>query len=492
MFSSEQDKIKHCRLSVLNRRYRKQLLAAITVQFIAFVHGIAVGWTSPTLRHLQSDNSPTNFVVSVEQVSWIGSLFGLGSLTGNIVFGFLLNRIGRKWCMYLIVMPNMTAWILIFFSKSYIYLYVARFLTGTTGGGMFVVVPIFISEISDASIHGALSSMAMLFLSFGIMLGFIFSSHLDYYLNPCLIIIFPIIYLVAVTQFPETPQYLLRKQQIDKAREAFKFYKNIKKLENIEATSDEQQQLNANAEFEQLEHNLISINSKSEKLTLQDFVNCNSLKAFFTAFMLMALNQLSGSFAFLNYMSEIFAQAGTVMHPNTCTIIMGVAQITGTFISVILVDHYGRKLLMLVSSSGMAVGLIGFGLYIQYTSVELKLSFSWLPLVIMTFIILIASVGVTCLVFTIIVETLPTKIRAPATTICMASMSSMVFVSLKIFPILLKSYGLATVLYCCGSVCILGWFYLLQFLMETKGKSMHNIKMELNRQRKSDNDAAVR
>lgn len=83
---------------------------------LTFAHGVATGWISPTLLKLQSDDSPTNFVVTVEEVSWIGSLFGLGSLCGNILFGLLLNRIGRKWCMYLIALPYLVS--LIYNSKN--------------------------------------------------------------------------------------------------------------------------------------------------------------------------------------------------------------------------------------------------------------------------------------------------------------------------------------------------------------------------------------
>ncbi|KAM7364422.1 facilitated trehalose transporter Tret1-like [Cochliomyia hominivorax] len=472
MVLSGQDVIAQGQNSVLNHRYRYQLLAAITVQMLTFAHGIATGWISPALHQLQSYNSPTNFVVSVEEVSWIGSLFGLGSLTGNILFGLLLNRIGRKWCMYLIAIPYISCWILIYFSKTYVYLYVARYLGGMTGGGNYVVVPIFISEIADPSIRGALSSMAMLFLSFGIMTGFVLSSYLDYYLSPCIIVIFPLVYLTAVTQFPETPQFLLRKQQIEKAREAFKFYKNLSKEQNIEATSDKQQEAQENAEFQELKENILSTNGQSQSLCFNDFVTKDALKAFFTAFMLMALNQFSGSFAFFNYMSDIFAQTGTDIAPNTCTIVMGVAQIAGTLFTMIIVDRFGRKLLMLVSSGGMAIGLIVFGFYIQFSTVEVKLQYNWLPLLLMTLIILFSSIGIVALIFTVIVEILPSKIRAPGTSICMANMSLMVFVALKIFPLLMENYGLSSLLFCCGGVCVVGWFYLLFCLSETKGKSL--------------------
>ncbi|XP_065354593.1 facilitated trehalose transporter Tret1-like [Calliphora vicina] len=464
MFSNDQVEAKHQKSSVLNRRYRNQLLAAITVQFISFSHGIAIGWSSPTLLKLQSNDSPTNFVVSVDQVSWIGSLFGLGSLAGDS-FGLILNRIGRKWCLYLMALPYIMAWILIFFSKSYIYLYVARFLHGITDGALYLVIPIFISEIADPSIRGTLASLLGLFFSFGIMVGFIFSSHLDYYLNPCIIVIFPILYLLTISRLPETPQYLLRKQHIDKAHKSFRFYKNLPQLK----TSAEQQELNVDGGFEELKQNILSIHSQADKVTFKDFVSWKSLKAFLTAFIILALSQFSGYMAFLFYMSEIFSHAGTDMNPNTCTIITGLAQIAGTCFIILTVDRFGRKLLMLVSSSGMAVGLFSFALYIQYASDELKLKYNWLPVVIMVFVILMANISVTGL---LIVELFPAKIRAPANTICMCFASITIFVALKVFPLIMENYGLATLLFSCSGVAISGCLYMLMYLKETKGISM--------------------
>ncbi|XP_037817851.1 facilitated trehalose transporter Tret1-like [Lucilia sericata] len=451
MFSNDRDITKRHNSSVLNRKYRNQLLATIAVQILTFAHGIAIGWTSPTLLKLQSHDSPTNFVVSVEQASWIGSLFGLGSLVGNL-FGFLLNRIGRKWCLYLMALPYIIAWILIFFSKTYFYLYLARFLIGVTGGGIFLVIPIFISEIADASLRGTLSSLLMLFLSFGIMVGFVFSSLLDYYLNSCIIITFPILYLLALTKFPETPQFLLRKR----------------KLKKLMKLLIEQQELNVDGEFQELKLNILS-NNIEEKVSFKDFVSVEALKTFFTAFMLLVLSQFSGCLAFLFYMSDIFAHAGTDIHPNTCTILTGIAQIIGAFSTVILVDRFGRKPLMLVSSGGMAVGLLAFGFYIQFTTAELKLTYNWFPIVIMTFVILLVNVAVTGL---LIVEIFPAKIRAPATTVCCFATSLMIFAALKIFPLLLQNYGLATLLYFCGGVSVIGGLYILLFLKETKGTSM--------------------
>jgi len=60
---------------------------------------------SPVMRDLQTEDSPLNFPVLVDQVSWIGSVVGIGSVMGNLLAGFLQDRIGRKLVMLFIALP---------------------------------------------------------------------------------------------------------------------------------------------------------------------------------------------------------------------------------------------------------------------------------------------------------------------------------------------------------------------------------------------------
>lgn len=76
------------------------------VNVISISHGIGIGWLSPTLRKLQSD-SPAGFEVKSEfEISWVGSMLGMGSVTGNILIGCLLGRLGSKRCLLLIAIPH--------------------------------------------------------------------------------------------------------------------------------------------------------------------------------------------------------------------------------------------------------------------------------------------------------------------------------------------------------------------------------------------------
>lgn len=89
---------------------------------------------------------------------------------------------------------------------------------------------------------------------------------------------------------------------------------------------------------------------------------------------------------------------------------MGTVQIAGTCLTLFVVDCFGRKLVMLVSTGGMAVGLFIFSIYLRLANDAMKSDYSWLPLVLMIFIMLIGSVGVLGLVFTLVVELMPVKV----------------------------------------------------------------------------------
>jgi len=127
---------------------------------------------------------------------------------------------------------------------------------------------------------------------------------------------------------------------------------------------------------------------------------------------LIICNQLSGSFAIFNYTSHIFAELGNKLDPNTCTIVVGAAQLVGIFSAVALVDRLGRRVLLLTSMGGMGSGELAIALLKCFASPEFLDQNGWLPLVIMCFVACIASLGVIALIFIIIIELLPAKVSA--------------------------------------------------------------------------------
>lgn len=102
--------------------------------------------------------------------------------------------------------------------------------------------------------------MLMLSVNFGILLGFILSTHLDYHLVPFISICLPIIYLIGSCFFPETPQHLLKKNQYQAAEKSFEFYKNCS-VKQKQQCSDS---------FDNLKLNIENVNRRSN-ISYRDF-----------------------------------------------------------------------------------------------------------------------------------------------------------------------------------------------------------------------------
>lgn len=64
------------------------------------------------------------------------------------------------------------------------------------------------------------------------------------------------------------------------------------------------------------------------------------------------------------------------------------------------------------------------------------------------------------------------QIRSLGTSICMATLSAFMFVSLKIYPLLIFGPGLPVTMYMSASVCCIGFVILGLCLPETKGKQL--------------------
>lgn len=106
--------------------------------------------------------------------------------------------------------------------------------------------------------------MLMLSVNFGVLIGFIVSSHIAYHIIPFCILVLPIIYLLLILMFPETPQYLLRKKKFTAAEESFRFYKNC----GIDSKKDDHDN-----SFDQLK-SVIETRSENASLSLRDFGEC--------------------------------------------------------------------------------------------------------------------------------------------------------------------------------------------------------------------------
>lgn len=112
-------------------------------------YGMTCGWTSPNELILKSENTPLSTgSVNDTEFSWVVSLLCIGGAIGNILFGIITEKFGRKRPLMFLSIPLIGSWLQILSAQNVYHLYIARLLSGAIGGGLFVIVPLYLNEIA--------------------------------------------------------------------------------------------------------------------------------------------------------------------------------------------------------------------------------------------------------------------------------------------------------------------------------------------------------
>lgn len=275
----------------------------------------------------------------------------------------------------------------------------------------------------------------MLAVNCGVLVGYSVGSYLPYTVVPKVTIIFPVVYLCLILFFPETPQFLLLKNNLDAAKASLCFYRNIdpkssarEVVQRIEKEIDEMRSAMGNtptkeASFKDfgkwwyLFRDLFFIfNPASEypfdystefKLSILLTASKDALKGMLRGVGLVGVNIFSGIFLIVNYNATIFKAAGINIAPNDATLIVAVSQIAGTYLSTLIVERFRRKTLLILTTAtaGLALTIMGTSTYLsQFYDMS---GLSWLPVASLSFMVFAASSGYIPLTFVVMNEVIP-------------------------------------------------------------------------------------
>jgi SP family sugar porter-like MFS transporter len=140
------------------------------------------------------------------------------------------------------------------------------------------------------------------------------------------------------------------------------------------------------------------------------------------------------------------------------------------------VDKFGRKSLMLIGSGGLA------GIFAVVGSMYF-FHLQGLPLLIMVVsAIACYAMSLAPVTWVVLSEIFPNRIRGTAMAIATFSLWAACFVLTYTFPLLNQLLKASGTFWLYGFICVLGFFFILKRLPETKGKSLEEIEHELIRQ----------
>ncbi|XP_021938182.1 facilitated trehalose transporter Tret1-2 homolog isoform X2 [Zootermopsis nevadensis] len=451
--------------------------------------GAVDGWTAAGIPHLEQAYNLTDNItvpgITYDEGSWIGSLSPLGSLVGAIPAGYLANLMGRRLLMLIMAAPMFLGWVMIIFAdKSILVLYTARFILGFTCGIITVASPLYSEEIAEVRIRGALGVYLDLMFNVGILYVYVVGAVLPYLWMSIASTMLPLLFAVTFFWMPESPIYLLSKDQIEEAEKSLSW---LRGADNQSSASIEDE-LKEMQSF--IKRNKVSISVSGDQTSLpvkiinvfkSISVTSATMKAMNIIFGLMTLRQLCGMNAVLAYTVNIFEEAGSSLDPHLCTVIVGIIQLISTCIPSFIVDCIGRRILLIISGAGMGVCLLLMVIrfYLLNQGIEITLM-GWLPLIAVNLYIVACSIGFGPLPWFMMPELLSNEAKSWVSSIAVCLNWALAFLVTKFFPIMINDMGPEATYGTFFIICLLGTIFVMIFVPETKGKTREEILCQLS------------
>lgn len=112
--------------------------------------------------------------------------------------------------MIAVAIPQILSWILISFARKFIFILLARFMCGLSGGALYVIIPLFTSEIADNKIRGRLGSIYVFSVAIGILFAYTCGTFFSYQMLPFIYGPIPILFLVGSIFHPDSAHFFLK------------------------------------------------------------------------------------------------------------------------------------------------------------------------------------------------------------------------------------------------------------------------------------------
>ncbi|XP_038211791.1 facilitated trehalose transporter Tret1-like [Zerene cesonia] len=463
-----------------------QYLAGISVSFAFTFTGAALSWPSPAIPKFK--NGEANIQITDEQSSWVVALCPLGALPGCYFGQILCERIGRRRTALAALLPGFLGALLLLFTKTPWIMCVARITMGIANGITAVVTMVYLTEIADKEIRGALGMLTQVMINGGSLVMYGVGPFVSYTALNSILLSLSVIYALLCLWIPESPYYHLKDGRIDAAKKVFMIIKGTKD----EAWANEQLAIMRQHVQESMENKTTA----KELLT-----NLRYRKALYIVAGLKVLQYMTGQCAIQAYLEPIFRQSSSVSGPYV-SIVYGLVQFGAGIGATFLTGYYGRRILMLISSTGVALSMTAVGIYfflqdVYRISPEKLASISALPLVgVMGFNILY-SIGLGNLPYILQAELFPINVKTVASSLATMIACILNFLVTKSYQGIKDAFGHYSVFWSFASIAYFGIFFIYFFVPETKGITLEevqdNMKMEaveLEQLNKDDNDKA--
>ena len=277
-------------------------------------------------------------------LGWAFSSLLFGCVLGSFIAGKVTGRYGRKKPLLLVGALFAVTSIATACSTGFVSFIVARFLGGLAVGGVSLLSPMYVSEVSPRTVRGRTGTLYQL----SIVIGILISYGINYLLRNTGVnnwrwmflsgVVPSALFLIFIALAPESPRFLAI---TGRTREALQLLRRIGGAASAE---------------EQLAEITASLHDKH--VTWRSLLRPGVKRALLVSVGLAILVHVSGINTIIDYAPAIFLSAGwKVDGALASTLLVGLTQFVFILVSFWTIDRFGRKPLYIVGSLGMSLTL---------------------------------------------------------------------------------------------------------------------------------------
>ncbi|XVF34834.1 hypothetical protein REPUB_Repub18cG0092500 [Reevesia pubescens] len=459
-------------------RFNKYALAAaILASTNSVLLGYDIGVMSGAVLYIRDNLKITSTQVEI----LVGSL-NVCSLIGSLASGKTSDSIGRRYTIVLAAATFFIGAILMGLAPSFPFLMAGRVVAGIGVGYSLTIGPVYTAEISPATTRGFLSSLPEVFINIGILLGYISNyalSSLPECLNWRLMLGLAALPALAVALgvivMPESPSWLVMKGRFVEAKRVL--IKTSDSAEEADMRLAEMAKAAENLEQEPSSSSWHGQGVWKELLRPSRPIRRILIAAIGVNFFMQA----SGNDAVIYYSPEVFKDAGIYDRKQQLgvTIIMGIAKTCFVFISALFLDHFGRRPLLLLGSTGMTISLAGLGFGSKYLQQSYDTP-AWaiaLCIVAVCADVSFFSIGLGPITWVYSSEIFPMRLRAQGSSLAISVNRVVSGIVSMTFLTISNKITFGGMFFALSGIMAVGTVFFYFFLPETKGKSLEEIEI---------------
>ncbi len=432
----------------------------IIISVVAALGGLLFGFDTAVISGTINFIQPY-FGLSEAGLGWTVSSLLFGCMAGVFAAGKAGDRYGRKKVLMMAALLFFTSAIGSASAHSLYFFLVARILGGVAVGVASILSPMYIAELSPARYRGVLVSLNQLAIVVGILVAF-FSNYLlvgtgeNNWRWMLLVMAAPAVLLFfSLFLVPESPRWLVARGRNTEALNVL-----IKTLGKELAPT----------ELIEIEQTL----KNQKESTFSELLEPKVRPLFFISIILAIFQQITGINTIMYYAPKIFADIGQSNDSALLqTILIGGTNLIFTLVAIFFIDRSGRKLLIIIGSSGMMLMLTGLSI-LYYTNHASGIQVLVFILGYIAFFA--ASLGPT--IWVVAAELFPNRLRSKGMSIAIIFLWIACTIVTIAFPVMLEKLSGGTTFLVFALICLANLLYVVKYVPETKGKTLEELEKQ--------------